>query len=73
MPTQQPPPTRESTHGTNVPNGFLTVVFVAHEGTGEPEDPEPREHVPVRWAGADAQTALSTRDVGANSLSPSGS
>ncbi|WAL96917.1 NUDIX domain-containing protein [Streptomyces sp. Je 1-369] len=36
------------------PNGFLTVVFVTHEWTGEPENREPRKHGRVRWADADA-------------------
>lgn len=34
------------------PNGFLTVVFAAHEWTGEPENREPRKHAQVRWVDA---------------------
>ncbi|MFF2654167.1 NUDIX domain-containing protein [Streptomyces sp. NPDC058045] len=40
--------------GVEAPNGFLTVVFVAHEWTGEPENREPRKHAQVRWVGTDA-------------------
>ncbi|WP_371602864.1 NUDIX domain-containing protein [Streptomyces sp. NBC_01220] len=40
--------------GVEAPNGFLTVVFAAHEWTGEPENREPRKHAQVRWADADA-------------------
>ncbi|MEU7562926.1 NUDIX domain-containing protein [Streptomyces eurythermus] len=40
--------------GVEAPNGFLTVVFVAHEWTGEPENREPRKHAQVRWVDADA-------------------
>ncbi|MER8060065.1 MULTISPECIES: NUDIX domain-containing protein [unclassified Streptomyces] len=40
--------------GVEAPNGFLTVVFVAHEWTGEPENREPRKHSEVRWVDADA-------------------
>lgn len=40
--------------GVEAPNGFLTVVFVAHEWTGAPENREPRKHSQVRWVGADA-------------------
>jgi 8-oxo-dGTP pyrophosphatase MutT (NUDIX family) len=35
--------------GVESPNGFLTVVFVAHEWTGEPENREPGKHAEVRW------------------------
>ncbi|GGY78287.1 NUDIX domain-containing protein [Streptomyces nitrosporeus] len=35
--------------GVEAPNGFLTVVFAAHEWTGEPENREPRKHSQVRW------------------------
>ncbi|MEU4149705.1 NUDIX domain-containing protein [Streptomyces sp. NPDC026659] len=35
--------------GVEAPNGFLTVVFVAHEWAGEPENREPRKHAQVRW------------------------
>ncbi|MCC3651772.1 NUDIX domain-containing protein [Streptomyces sp. S07_1.15] len=37
--------------GIEAPNGFLTVVFAAHEWTGEPENREPRKHSQVRWVG----------------------
>lgn len=40
--------------GVEAPNGFLTVVFAAHEWTGEPENREPRKHSQVRWIGTDA-------------------
>ncbi|SFX32679.1 NUDIX domain-containing protein [Streptomyces atratus] len=40
--------------GVEAPNGFLTVVFAAHEWTGEPENREPRKHSQVRWVDADA-------------------
>ncbi|MDH2387494.1 NUDIX domain-containing protein [Streptomyces sp. HNM0663] len=40
--------------GVEAPNGFLTVVFAAHEWTGEPENREPRKHSRVRWVDADA-------------------
>ncbi|MEV0849274.1 NUDIX domain-containing protein [Streptomyces sp. NPDC049954] len=40
--------------GVEAPNGFLTVVFVTHEWTGEPENREPGKHAQVRWVGADA-------------------
>ncbi|GGR95044.1 MULTISPECIES: NUDIX domain-containing protein [Streptomyces] len=40
--------------GVEAPNGFLTVVFVTHEWTGEPENREPRKHAQVRWVDADA-------------------
>lgn len=35
--------------GVEAPDGFLTVVFAAHEWTGEPENREPRQHAHVRW------------------------
>ncbi|MBT2398080.1 NUDIX domain-containing protein [Streptomyces sp. ISL-100] len=35
--------------GVEAPNGFLTVVFAAHEWTGEPENREPSKHSQVRW------------------------
>ncbi|MFZ3471340.1 NUDIX domain-containing protein [Streptomyces sp. 4.24] len=35
--------------GVEAPNGFLTVVFAAHEWTGEPENREPRKHSQVSW------------------------
>ncbi|MFJ1912018.1 NUDIX domain-containing protein [Streptomyces sp. NPDC088147] len=40
--------------GVEAPNGFLTVVFAAHEWTGEPENREPRKHAQVRWVDVDA-------------------
>ncbi|MFE7243526.1 NUDIX domain-containing protein [Streptomyces sp. NPDC057580] len=40
--------------GVEAPNGFLTVVFAAHEWTGEPENREPRKHSQVRWVDAEA-------------------
>ncbi|MEW1658399.1 NUDIX domain-containing protein [Streptomyces sp. NPDC093707] len=40
--------------GVEAPNGFLTVVFVAHEWVGEPENLEPRKHAQVRWVNTDA-------------------
>ncbi|MCX5559741.1 NUDIX domain-containing protein [Streptomyces sp. NBC_00038] len=40
--------------GVEAPNGFLTVVFAAHEWTGEPENREPHKHAQVRWTDADA-------------------
>ncbi|MEV7287771.1 NUDIX domain-containing protein [Streptomyces sp. NPDC093252] len=40
--------------GVEAPNGFLTIVFAAHEWTGEPENREPRKHSQVRWVDADA-------------------
>lgn len=39
--------------GVEAPNGFLTVVFAAHEWMGEPENREPRKHAQVRWVHAD--------------------
>ncbi|MCQ4210418.1 NUDIX domain-containing protein [Streptomyces longispororuber] len=38
--------------GVEAPNGFLTVVFAAHEWSGEPENREPRKHAQVRWMDA---------------------
>jgi 8-oxo-dGTP pyrophosphatase MutT (NUDIX family) len=40
--------------GVEAPNGFLTVVFAAHEWTGEPENREPRKHAQVCWVDTDA-------------------
>ncbi|CAK7281937.1 NUDIX domain-containing protein [Streptomyces misionensis] len=40
--------------GVEAPNGFLTVVFVAHEWSGEPENRESRKHAQVRWVDANA-------------------
>ncbi|MDH6222873.1 NUDIX domain-containing protein [Streptomyces pseudovenezuelae] len=36
--------------GVEAPGGFLTVVFAAHEWSGEPENREPRKHAQVQWA-----------------------
>ncbi|WP_435226171.1 NUDIX domain-containing protein [Streptomyces sp. Tue6028] len=38
--------------GVEAPNGFLTVVFAAHEWSGEPENREPRKHSQVCWVDA---------------------
>ncbi|WP_030823167.1 NUDIX domain-containing protein [Streptomyces hygroscopicus] len=38
--------------GVEAPNGFLTVVFAAHDWTGEPENREPRKHSQVCWVDA---------------------
>jgi 8-oxo-dGTP pyrophosphatase MutT (NUDIX family) len=35
--------------GVEAPNGYLTVVFAAHEWSGEPENREPLKHAQVRW------------------------
>ncbi|OIJ96723.1 DNA mismatch repair protein MutT [Streptomyces sp. MUSC 14] len=35
--------------GVEAPNGFLTVVFEAHDWTGEPENCEPHKHAQVCW------------------------
>ncbi|MET8477217.1 NUDIX domain-containing protein [Streptomyces sp. NBC_00464] len=43
-----------SAYGVESPNGFLTVVFAAHEWTGEPENREPRKHAQARWVDAHA-------------------
>jgi 8-oxo-dGTP pyrophosphatase MutT (NUDIX family) len=40
--------------GVEAPNGFLTVVFTAHEWTGEPDNREPHKHAQVRWVDANA-------------------
>lgn len=40
--------------GVEAPNGFLTVVFAAHEWSGEPENREPRKHAQVCWVDAGA-------------------
>jgi 8-oxo-dGTP pyrophosphatase MutT (NUDIX family) len=40
--------------GVEAPNGFLTVVFAAHEWTGEPENCEPHKHAQVCWIDANA-------------------
>ncbi|MFF3918314.1 NUDIX domain-containing protein [Streptomyces sp. NPDC001852] len=38
--------------GVEAPNGFLTVVFTAHEWSGEPQNREPRKHAQVCWIDA---------------------
>lgn len=35
--------------GVEAPNGFLTVVFVAHQWAGEPVNAEPHKHSQVTW------------------------
>ncbi|MFP8905127.1 NUDIX domain-containing protein [Streptomyces atacamensis] len=40
--------------GVESPNGYLTVVFAAHEWSGEPENREPGKHSQVRWTPTDA-------------------
>ncbi|MFE4855883.1 NUDIX domain-containing protein [Streptomyces sp. NPDC056670] len=40
--------------GVEAPNGFLTVVFAAHEWTGAPENREPRKHAQVCWIDTDS-------------------
>ncbi|MCZ4124452.1 NUDIX domain-containing protein [Streptomyces sp. H39-S7] len=35
--------------GVESPNGFLTVVFAAHDWSGEPVNNEPEKHSAVRW------------------------
>ena len=42
-----------SARGVEAPDGFLTVVFAAHEWSGEPENREPRKHAQVRWVDTD--------------------
>lgn len=39
--------------GVEAPNGFLTVVFVAHTWNGEPTNAEPHKHSQVAWFPAD--------------------
>ncbi|BBA98233.1 putative MutT family protein [Actinacidiphila reveromycinica] len=41
-------------HGTQSPNGYLTVVFAAHRWTGTAENREPGKHREVRWFDVDA-------------------
>ncbi|GAB7031435.1 hypothetical protein JCM4914_28960 [Streptomyces platensis subsp. malvinus] len=48
------PPAHRAPIRSSVSNGFLTVVFAAHEWTGEPENREPRKHDHVCWVDADA-------------------
>ncbi|MEU8914647.1 NUDIX domain-containing protein [Streptomyces nigrescens] len=40
--------------GVEAPNGFLTIVFVADEWSGEPENREPKKHAQVQWASTDS-------------------
>ncbi|GAA3626857.1 hypothetical protein GCM10023079_16210 [Streptomyces chitinivorans] len=40
--------------GVESPNGYLTVVFAAHEWSGEPGNREPGKHSQVRWVPVDA-------------------
>ncbi|MEU4827723.1 NUDIX domain-containing protein [Actinomadura sp. NPDC023710] len=35
--------------GVEAPNGFLTVVFVAHRWDGDPVNAEPNKHAQVAW------------------------
>jgi hypothetical protein len=37
--------------GVEAPNGFLTVVFVAHRWTGSLANDEPEKHSQVSWWG----------------------
>ncbi|MFC4591802.1 NUDIX domain-containing protein [Sphaerisporangium corydalis] len=39
--------------GVEAPNGFLTIVFVAHAWTGEPVNAEPHKHSQVAWFAAE--------------------
>lgn len=40
--------------GVEAPNGFLTVVFVTHQWTGEPHNVEPNKHSQVCWVDTNA-------------------
>jgi len=40
--------------GVGAPTGYLTVVFVTEEWTGEPENREPLKHAQVGWVDVDA-------------------
>ncbi|MFB7613156.1 MULTISPECIES: NUDIX domain-containing protein [unclassified Kitasatospora] len=40
--------------GVEAPNGFLTVVFVAHEWSGSLSNGEPEKHSEVSWVSTDA-------------------
>ncbi|MBL1099927.1 NUDIX domain-containing protein [Streptomyces coffeae] len=40
--------------GVEAPNGFLTVVFAAHEWSGKLENREPEKHAQVCWIDASA-------------------
>jgi 8-oxo-dGTP pyrophosphatase MutT (NUDIX family) len=35
--------------GVEAPNGFLTVIFSAHQWNGEPVNAEPRNHAQIAW------------------------
>jgi 8-oxo-dGTP pyrophosphatase MutT (NUDIX family) len=50
-----------SAWGVEAPNGFLTVVFMARQWTGEPANREPAKHAQVRW--------VDTRDIPADFVS----
>ncbi|RBQ16945.1 DNA mismatch repair protein MutT [Spongiactinospora rosea] len=39
--------------GVEAPNGFLTVVFVAHQWEGRPVNAEPHKHSRVMWVPVD--------------------
>lgn len=57
--------------GVEAPNGFLTVVFVAHTWTGEPVNAEPHKHSQVTWFRIDqvpAQFVSTTREALMNYL-----
>ncbi|MFH9353515.1 NUDIX domain-containing protein [Kitasatospora sp. NPDC017646] len=40
--------------GVEAPNGFLTVVFAAHDWSGDPVNVEPDKHAQVGWIPTDA-------------------
>jgi len=40
--------------GVEAPNGFLTIVFVAHHWSGEAVNTEPDKHGAVAWIGEDS-------------------
>lgn len=57
--------------GVEAPNGFLTVVFVAHTWTGKPVNTEPHKHSQVTWFPVDhvpAEFVSTTRDALVNYL-----
>lgn len=62
-----------SAWGVEAPNGFLTVVFAAHDWTGEPENREPRKHaqvcrrprVPLTHSGLPVSSSLGLQSRGA--------
>ncbi len=35
--------------GVEAPNGFLTVIFAAHQWDGQPVNAEPRKHAQIAW------------------------